>query len=155
MKEAIISVVSQTFEDFELIIVNDGSDENIDHLVIDSRIKIIKKDNGGPASARNIGIDLSNGKFIAFLDSDDLWLKDKLEVQIGMMEKYNWSWSHHSYKKFWESSSRIEDISTKQHRGNVYLQTFVSFKVVTGSVVIRKKVLDDYNISYNEKNKIW
>lgn len=89
LKRAIDSVLVQTFKDFELIIVDDGSTDNTKELInlySDSRIKYIYKKNGGLNSARNKGLENANGRYIAFCDSDDSWLPLKLEKHIN---KYN------------------------------------------------------------------
>ena len=86
--ETVDSILSQSFTDFELIIVNDGSDsENCAYLqtLNDSRIVVINQANSGVANARNTGIAAAGGKFIAFADQDDLWAKDKLAVQYDML----------------------------------------------------------------------
>ncbi len=73
---AIASVLSQTFEDFELIVVDDGSTDNslgIANGYIDSRIKVLTKENGGVSSARNFGLKYCGGELVAFLDADDQW----------------------------------------------------------------------------------
>lgn len=86
IKNAISSVLSQTFQDFEILIVNDGSTDNtlgvIKKNFFDSRIKVISQENQGLAGARNSGIKNAKGKFIALLDADDEWLPQKLEIQI-------------------------------------------------------------------------
>lgn len=90
--ETLQSVLAQTFKDFEVIIVNDGSTDKTPQLVTkfaqdDKRIFLINKKNEGTASARNIGIEKARGELIAFLDSDDLWHSDKLTKQISLLEK--------------------------------------------------------------------
>ena len=84
IKEAIDSVLAQDYTEFELIIVNDGSSDHTSD-VLDSYgddIKVLSQKNKGVSAARNLGIAEASGKFIAFLDSDDLWLPQKLSVQI-------------------------------------------------------------------------
>ncbi|MFN0196779.1 MAG: glycosyltransferase family 2 protein [Planctomycetaceae bacterium] len=86
--ETIESVYSQTFQDFEIIVVDDASTDNTEELLranYGDRIKYIKQKNAGPGIARNCGILASQGEFIAFLDSDDLWYTDKLEMQVRIM----------------------------------------------------------------------
>ncbi len=81
--ESIQSVLNQSYENFELIIVDDGGqDKSIDicHQFDDPRIRIISQNNRGLAGARNSGINAAKGRYIAFLDSDDLWHKDKLSL---------------------------------------------------------------------------
>lgn len=89
--ETIRSVLSQTYDAFELIIVDDGSTDNTGEVVKsfpDARIKYIKTNNSGlPAAPRNRGYAESSGEFVAFLDSDDLWLENKLEKQVAAMRK--------------------------------------------------------------------
>ena len=88
---AIRSVLNQTFSDFELIIVDDGSIDNTRWIVNsfkDERIIYLPREvNKGPAAARNAGIKSSNGKLIAFLDDDDEWLPEKLECQVKVIEE--------------------------------------------------------------------
>ncbi len=89
--ETIASVQKQTFTDFELIVINDGStDKTLDLLqaIEDDRLKVFSYSNGGLPTARNRGIAKSTGEFIAFLDADDLWADDKLELQLAAMKEY-------------------------------------------------------------------
>lgn len=90
--QAVRSVLAQTFTDWELIIVNDGSTDDTAERVVpflsDPRILLYTQENGGPASARNAGIARSSGPFIALLDADDYWLPTKLEKQLAIMA--NW-----------------------------------------------------------------
>ncbi len=87
---AIKSVLCQTFTDFELIVVDDGSTDNTVSLIrkFDYPIRIIQHQrNYGVSQARNSGLDASKGTFVAFLDSDDEWLSEKLSMQINAMFK--------------------------------------------------------------------
>ena len=82
LKKAVLSVLSQTYSDFELIIVDDGSTDGTEKFissVSDTRLRYFKQDNHGVSHARNRGIDASLGDFVAFLDSDDLWTTKKLK----------------------------------------------------------------------------
>ncbi len=84
------SVFNQTFQDYELIIVNDGSSDDIEEwakTILDSRFRLISQANQGQSVARNTGITQSRGEYIAFLDSDDLWATTKLEKQVQVLEK--------------------------------------------------------------------
>lgn len=88
--EAIQSVLDQTFEYFELIIVDDGSSDSTRHIVasyLDSRIRYIYQNNAGLAATRNNGIQHAQGKYIAFLDDDDLFLPNKLALQVSFLEQ--------------------------------------------------------------------
>jgi len=85
--QALRSVLQQTFQDFEIIIVDDGSTDDtkkrIAFLLADARLKYICQENLGPSAARNAGIRESYGEYISFLDSDDIWAPDKLQKQLG------------------------------------------------------------------------
>lgn len=87
--EAVESVLNQVYEDFELIVVdNFSSDQTLDRLyeIKDPRIKIFVEPRRGAAFARNTGIKHAQGQFLAFLDSDDLWLPEKLAVQVNEIQ---------------------------------------------------------------------
>jgi teichuronic acid biosynthesis glycosyltransferase TuaG len=103
--DAIESVKAQTFFDWELIIVDDCSiDASLkiaeDLSRADSRIKLIRlNQNSGAAKARNVAIEFSTGRFITFLDGDDIWLSCKLDKQVKFMLKHNIAFSFASYEK--------------------------------------------------------
>jgi teichuronic acid biosynthesis glycosyltransferase TuaG len=83
--ESIESVLRQTYINWELIVVNDGSKDSTTAVVLatnDERLRLIEQENGGVANARNNGLNNAKGEYIAFLDSDDLWVEEKLERQI-------------------------------------------------------------------------
>ena len=85
IKEALASVLAQSFQDFEVIIIDDGSTDDTAQKVktlCDPRILYVYKENQGPAAARNYGLNLVRGEYIAFLDVDDLWEPHKLEMHF-------------------------------------------------------------------------
>lgn len=91
-KRAAQSVLSQTYKDIELIIVDDGSSDNTAEVVAslnDSRVRYVYQENSGACVARNNGIEHASGEYIAFHDSDDIWHADKLEKQIAVLQKQN------------------------------------------------------------------
>ena len=92
INDAVNSVLNQTYADWELIIIDDGSTDNTAQKVQpwleqDSRIQYFYQDNGKQGKARNLGISKSKGDYLAFLDADDLWLPDKLEIQMEAIQK--------------------------------------------------------------------
>ena len=109
IKEAINSVINQTYTNWELIIVDDCSNDDTNEIINsfeDSRIKYLKNDtNMGAAICRNRALKEAKGKWIAFLDSDDLWKKDKLEKQISFMEKGGYDFSYTNYIEMDEKST--------------------------------------------------
>lgn len=106
IKEAIYSVLSQTYSNFEILIIDDNSSDNSLDIINelsekDKRIKIISlSENKGVANARNLGLKNATGEFIAFLDSDDKWYPNKLEAQIHFMKANNYDFTFTSYNKF-------------------------------------------------------
>lgn len=92
IQRAIDSVLQQTYQDFELIIVDDGSCDQTKEIIEqinDSRISYVWQKNGGAAAARNTGIKFAKGEYIAFQDSDDFWYADKLEKQLTALQTYD------------------------------------------------------------------
>ena len=90
VKEAVDSVLKQNFEDFELIVVDDGStDETVKEIKrYGGRVRLLQhSENRGVSAARNKGILHAKGKYIAFLDSDDLWVKGKLKIQVAFLDE--------------------------------------------------------------------
>jgi len=98
------SVLAQTYQEWEMIVVDDLSSDNTvqvieDYAQNDPRIKLIKlEQKSGPAVARNRAIEASRGQYIAFLDADDLWMPEKLEKQISFMIKHDLAFTYSSYK---------------------------------------------------------
>ncbi len=119
ISECINSVLLQTYQDWEMIIVDDLSNDNSVEIIKsflrkDSRIKLIELDkNAGPAKARNRAIKESKGDFIAFLDADDLWKKEKLEKQLNFMKKYNLAFTYSSYDVIDEEGNYMTTFNTK------------------------------------------
>jgi glycosyltransferase involved in cell wall biosynthesis len=89
--ETLESVLSQSFSDFEVIVINDGSPdtERLEKSIkpFESRIIYLKRDNGGPSAARNMGLRQARGEYVAFLDSDDVWFTDYLRSQMQVLRQ--------------------------------------------------------------------
>lgn len=88
VRDAIDSVLGQTFADFELIVVDDGSTDETSQILeaYAGRLRVIRQANQGVSAARNRGIDIASGSLIALLDSDDIWLPEKLDVQVAFFK---------------------------------------------------------------------
>lgn len=129
--ESIQSVIDQTYQNWELIIVDDCSTDNTDKIVEpflkDSRIKYLHNEkNCGAALTRNKAMREARGEWIAFLDSDDLWMPDKLEKQIKFMKEHGYVLSYTEYEKIDEDDNPI----------NIY---------VTGPDIVDKRKMYKYD----------
>lgn len=116
ISESIESVIDQTYNNWELIVIDDYSKDNTVKIVKsykDKRIKLIESSaNGGGAIARNKGLMQAKGKWIAFLDSDDLWNNEKLEKQLNFMISNNYDFSYTEYEKVDEKGNRLNILCT-------------------------------------------
>ena len=116
IRETIKTVLQQTYNNWELIIIDDASSDNTSEVVEefvkkDNRIKYSTfKENSGAAAARNMAIELAGGRYIAFLDSDDLWYPSKLEKQIEFMQKNNYAISCTAYEQIDEKGRPVGKI---------------------------------------------
>ncbi|MEC4620509.1 glycosyltransferase family 2 protein [Bacillus paranthracis] len=116
------SILNQTFQDWELIVIDDCSTDNTvrkldEFRKNDKRIRVkVLEENSGAAIARNTGINMARGRYIAFLDSDDLWLPQKLEKQLNFMKKNNIAFSFTGYEiitEAGESTGKIVHVPQK------------------------------------------
>ncbi|MHB8117595.1 MAG: glycosyltransferase family 2 protein [Methanothrix sp.] len=143
---AIRSVLDQTYQDFELIVVDDGSADNTDEVVKgfnDLRIRYIRHEqNKGSAAARNTGINAAQGEYIAFQDSDDEWLPEKLEKQMRIFEMAP-AQVGVVYTGFYlikgDRKTYIPDPNIKITEGNIHSELLKRNFVGTPSAVVRKR----------------
>jgi len=147
INECIESVISQTYKNLEIMIIYDNeTNSELDYIKNlkkkDFRIKlIINENNIGAGESRNKGIKLSKGKYISFLDADDIWKKNKIEIQLLFMQNGNLSVSHTSYKIINEENNLI---------GNRKARDFDNFKDIIkscdiglSSVMLKKEIISD------------
>ncbi|WP_414754035.1 glycosyltransferase family 2 protein [Anabaena sp. CCY 9910] len=145
--ETISSVQQQTFSDFELIIINDGSTDRTLELIQniqDERLKIFSYENGGLPVARNRGISLASGEFIAFLDADDLWTPDKLELQLTALQQNPEAGVAYSWTYFMDEQgkSSIPGVSLF-FEGDVQANLLVNNFLASGSnPLVRKQAIE-------------
>lgn len=147
--ETIQSVQQQTFQDFELIVIDDGSkDRTVElvHSLKDERLKIFSYENGGVCVARNRGVSHSTGEFIAFLDADDLWTSDKLELQLKALQEHPEAGVAYSWTCFMdEQGESLSFLSSPPYsfEGNVYQKLLVSDFIHSGSnTLIRRQAIE-------------
>lgn len=114
------SVLSQTYQNWEMIIVDDVSPDNSNEIIEDyckkdNRIKLIKLEkNSGPAVSRNRAIEEAKGRYIAFLDADDLWYPEKLEKQIKFLDENNLAFTYSSYNLIDEEGNKLGVFITQE-----------------------------------------
>jgi glycosyltransferase involved in cell wall biosynthesis len=144
--ETIKSVQKQTFSDFEIIVINDGSTDRTIELVQsveDARMKIFSYQNRGVSVARNCGFSHTTGEFIAFLDADDLWTSDKLELQLAALKQHPeagiaYSWTYNMNEKE-QLLHPVEPL----FNGNVYADLLLWNFISNGSnPLIRRQALE-------------
>tara|TARA_Y100001970_G_scaffold234571_1_gene293040 strand:- start:3901 stop:4647 length:747 start_codon:yes stop_codon:yes gene_type:complete len=158
IKKSIDSILKQSFKNFEIIIVDDEiSDESNKTLKkikrIDKRIKIIKnRKNLGAGQARNNGIKLARGKYIAFCDCDDLWKKNKLRHQLKFMKKLDVEFSFTSYGIINSQGNITKVINAKSKMD--FESLVKSCDIGLSSVVLKKKIFKNLNLRFaNTKTK--
>lgn len=124
ISETIESVIAQTYSNWEMIITDDCSTDDTrtiveEYIAKDSRIKYhCLETNSGAAVARNTALKIAKGRWIAFLDSDDLWTPEKLEHQIAFMQENDYAFSYHEYIEIDEQDDELGIyVSGKKHVG--------------------------------------
>jgi glycosyltransferase involved in cell wall biosynthesis len=167
------SVFNQSFTDYEVIVINDGSTDRSEEKVTafsDERLRLISTDNKGVSPARNLGIELANGKIIAFLDADDYWFPSHLENLYQLHNRFPEAGLLVTNYQFFYSDKKIiqpvfEGIPTEKWSGIVpdFFKSSMKFRLAwTSAVAVRKNVFDslgnfDENITLGagEDTDLW
>ncbi|MEG0856253.1 MAG: glycosyltransferase family 2 protein [Terrisporobacter sp.] len=158
IRQSIESVLRQSYKNFELIIVDDGSKDKSEEIVCeylkkDERIKYIKLEkNMGISNARNIAIKESRGRFIAFLDSDDIWKEDKLNKQVNFMVKNNYSFSFTAYELIDEDNNKLDKIIEARDFYN-YKDLLKGNNIGCLTIMLDKKNIDMPIVMKNESHE--
>ena len=152
LKRSIDSAINQTKKPFEIIVVDDGSTDGTETMIKSDYdfVKFIKQKNKGVSAARNIGIKVSIGEWICFLDSDDEWKKDKLEKQINAMKSNSGYKLFHSNEIWIKNGLRINQKNKhKKYGGDIFDKCLDMCRISPSSVMIDKTVFDEVG-NFNE-----
>ncbi len=164
LPETLESVLKQTFTDFEVLIINDGSFDNIVEWaadIKDSRVKLISQTNQGVSAARNTGIAEAKGEYIAFLDADDLWEPTKLEKQLQcLMNNPSLGFVHTAMLLIDGEGKSLGRKFTSNIEGEALKPLLENNTVVTSSVIVTRNCLEtvgnfNKNLSFSEDWELW
>jgi len=149
IEQSINSVLMQTYKDIELIICDNESTDNtiniINNYKIYSNVKIVNCTKRGVSYARNKALSYATGKYIAFLDGDDLWYEKKLEYQIDFMKKYDVAFCYSSYDYINESSIQVKNKKRIADENITYKKLLKNNSIGTLTVVIDKEKVNNIN----------
>ncbi|MDF9787849.1 glycosyltransferase family 2 protein [Polynucleobacter sphagniphilus] len=165
IKESINSVLNQSFQSWELLVVDGGSKDHTLSIVreietADSRVRLINNLNDrGPAHARAKAIAHAKGKYIAFLDADDLWLPEKLALQIEFMSENNYLFSYTSYRKM-DATGVLASCALSTHSSFNFISGLTRRGIGSPTVVISRDLFDSYILgtigkSHGEETLWW
>ena len=153
-KKAIKSALEQTYKNFEIIIIYDDPKKTelqlLKKLIANNKkIKLlINQNNLGAGPSRNKGAKISNGKYLAFIDSDDLWSKNKLKNQLSFMEKLKINISHTSYSVINKDNKFLSKRKAKKKL--VYKNLLNSCDIGLSTVILKKNLFNKYKFSSNK-----
>jgi len=146
IERTVDSVLAQTFRDFELIVVDDGSqDDTADILAgYGTDIRVIRQPNAGVSAARNTGIRAAGGEFIAFLDSDDYWLPEKLHVQIAYLDAHPAAVICQTEEIWIRNGKRVNPKKVhKKPSGRIFRASLALCLVSPSAVMLRRELFDE------------
>ena len=146
LKEAAATVMGQSFRNFELIVVDDGSSDMTPTIVMyyqsDPRFRYIRiEHNGMPGYVRNRGVEEARAPYIAFLDSDDLWMKDKLEKQLLFLQENPGIHIVHTRERWMRSGKEVSQKGQKHKRSGMIFNDALKKCIIGPSTVVLKKEL--------------
>ena len=163
LKRALHSVISQTFVPQEIIVVDDGSSDRTKDWVSERfpDVRYIYQDNSGVSSARNAGIKEAKGSWIAFLDSDDEWMPNKLEQQKRVINSFQEAWLCHTNEIWIRNGVRVNQMKKHQkYGGDVFENCLDICRISPSSVLIKKEVFEmvglfDESLKVCEDYDLW
>jgi len=150
IKRAIDSVIRQSYKPFEIIVIDDGSTDGTYELIkqsyLSSQISLKKQKNNGVSSARNKGIKLASGDWIAFLDSDDEWFENKLELQVREIKKSK-TFICHTNEIWIRNGIRVNQMKKHQkYGGAIFKKCLDMCRISPSSVMIHRRIFDEIGL---------
>lgn len=144
---AIESVIAQIYTNWEMLVIDDSSSDNSADVIKkyalkDSRIKYLRteKPSGSPALPRNIGIENAMGKYIAFLDADDVWVPEKLQLQVDFLEKNGYDLVYSFYEKInWDGIRNNRIVQT--HKESIYKNLLKSNSIPCSTSIVKREAI--------------
>ena len=159
LPKCIDSILAQTFQDWELLLVDDGSPDNSgkicdEHAQMDNRIRVYHKDNEGVSTARNLGLDNACGEYVMFVDSDDWLSTDCLQVCVDEIEKSKLDALQFGFISIYENmeTPRVK-VQTLPLTGEEYVQAN-SFNVCVGGGVYKRDIIEENNLRFPKELKL-
>ncbi len=154
LKGAIDSIYAQTFTDWEIVFIDNCSTDNTKNIVesYDNTIKYYKTEKTIPLGvARNFGLKYCKGKYIAFLDTDDIWLPDKLQLQVKLMESNDkYALCYGSSITIDEHGNKIRDRRVKNTSGFIFGELLKQYEINMQSVMLRTEILKSSGLHFDE-----
>ena len=152
LEQSIRSILNQTYQNFEIILINDDPENKIfisKFSKLDHRIKLVHNENNlGAGLSRNKGLEIANGEYVAFCDSDDLWKNNKIEFQIELMKRLNFTFSFTGYDIIDENNNFIKSRKAPSYVDFQKLRS--SCDIGLSTVMIRKDIFE--NVKYRFAN---
>lgn len=150
IRQSIQSILDQTYKDWELIVVDDGSVDDtfaIASSFSDARVRCLRRENGGQAAARNTGIKNAAGKVIAFLDADDLWLPEKLALQIDVLRRTDADVIYSDGYVFFDNDDTQRDdffaiVPGKHDGADMFPMLYAYNRIATLSAMVKRPVIE-------------
>ncbi len=166
LKRALNSVFKQTFQNFEVVLVDDASNDNTLEVISDfsdERIIYIRHDeNKGEAISRNTGVRNVKGKYIAFLDDDDVWLPEKLQLQVGLLNNSSEDTGavYSGFRELDIATSQVISTFTPQKSGLIFQHLLKGNFITISSILLKKTCFDnagffDETIAYGLDYDMW
>ena len=154
IRATIDSIIAQTYPVLEVIVIDDGSTDDTDKVVASygKNVKYIFQKNSGQPAARNVGIRMAQGNFIAFVDADDCWHPQKIEKQINLIQSQGWAWVVNDSEWVNPDGEKLEFPSLLIQEGNILNALMMGNFIISATPVIRRDVFDQVGY-FNEDPK--